>query len=343
MRSFASDNNSGVHPLVMDALIKANKDHTVGYGDDPWSKAAEQLIKEHFGEGATPFLVFNGTGANSVALQAVTRPFNSIICAATAHIFVDECGAPAKMSGCPLIPVNTPDGKLTPELIKPYLKDFGVCHHSQPGAVYISQATELGTLYTPEEVEMLADFIHSYGLILHMDGARLANACVALDCTFKKMTVDAGVDILSFGGTKNGMMMGEAVISFLPEISANLKYYRKQSAQLASKHRYLAAQFLPYLGEGLWRTNALHANAMALKLLKVLQKYPQIRLSQEHQSNQLFFYAPKDFLEELMKEYFFYYWNEEAGEVRLVTSWDTTDEDIAAFESSVDRIFSAKG
>ncbi len=159
MRSFASDNNSGVHPLVMDALIKANKDHTVGYGDDPWSKAAEQLIKEHFGEGATPFLVFNGTGANSVALQAVTRPFNSIICAATAHIFVDECGAPAKMSGCPLIPVNTPDGKLTPELIKPYLKDFGVCHHSQPGAVYISQATELGTLYTPEEVERLADFI----------------------------------------------------------------------------------------------------------------------------------------------------------------------------------------
>ncbi len=343
MRSFASDNNSGVHPSVMEALIKANKDHAVGYGDDPWSEAAEKLIKEHFGENATPFLVFNGTGANSVALQAVTRSFNSIICAATAHIFVDECGAPAKMSGCPLIPVVTPDGKLTPELVAPHLNNFGVCHHSQPGAVYISQATELGTLYTVEEIRRLADFIHSYGLFLHMDGARLANACVALDCTFKEMTVDAGVDILSFGGTKNGMMMGEAVVSFLPEISGNIKYYRKQSAQLASKHRYLAAQFLPYLGEGLWRTNALQANNMALKLLKVLQKYPQIRLSQKPESNQLFFYAPKDFLEELMKEYFFYYWNEEAGEARLVTSWDTTDEDIAAFESSVDRIFSAKG
>jgi threonine aldolase len=343
MRSFASDNNSGVHPLVMDALIKANKDHAVGYGDDPWSETAEKLIKEHFGDNATPFFVFNGTGANSVALQAVTRPFNSIICAATAHIFVDECGAPAKMSGCPLIPVSTPDGKLTPELVKPHLTNFGICHHSQPGAVYISQATELGTLYTPEEVRRLADFIHSYGLFLHMDGARLANACVALDCTFKEMTVDAGVDILSFGGTKNGMMMGEAVISFLPEISENIKYYRKQSAQLASKQRYLAAQYLPYLGEGIWRQNANHANNMALKLLKVLQKYPQIRISQKPQSNQLFFYAPKNFLEELMKEYFFYYWNEEAGEARLVTSWDTTDEDIAAFESSVERIFTVKG
>ncbi len=343
MRSFASDNNSGVHPLVMEALIKANKDHAVGYGDDPWSAAAEKLLKEHFGESATPFLVFNGTGANSVALQAVTRPFNSIICAATAHIFVDECGAPAKMSGCPLIPVPTPDGKLTPELIKPHLTNFGVCHHSQPGVVYISQATELGTLYTVEEIRRLADFIHSYGLFLHMDGARLANACVALDSTFKEMTVDAGVDILSFGGTKNGMMMGEAVISFLPEISENIKYYRKQSAQLASKQRYLAAQFLPYLGEGIWRENAVHANNMASKLLKVLQKYPQIRLSQKPESNQLFFYAPKYFLEELMKEYFFYYWNEEAGEARLVTSWDTTDEDIEAFESSVDGIFSARG
>ena len=196
MRSFASDNNSGVHPLVMDAVIKANDNHAVGYGDDPWTVAATAKIKEVFGEMASPFFVFNGTGANAVALQAVTRPFNSILCAETAHINVDECGAPARMTGCAIVTIPAPDGKLTPELIKPRLHNFGVCHHSQPKAVYISQVSELGTIYTIEEVKAIADLLHSYNMYLHMDGARLANACAYLNCSMREVTVDAGVDIL---------------------------------------------------------------------------------------------------------------------------------------------------
>lgn len=202
MRSFASDNNSGVHPFVMEAVIKANEDHAIGYGDDPWTSAAVAKIKSIFGEEASPFFVFNGTGANSVALQAVTRPFNSILCAETAHINVDECGAPARMTGCAVVTIPTTDGKLTPELIKPRLHNFGVCHHSQPKAVYISQVSELGTVYTVEEVKAIADLLHAHNMYLHMDGARLANACAYLNCSMKQVTVDAGVDILSFGGTK---------------------------------------------------------------------------------------------------------------------------------------------
>ncbi|MDD2292925.1 MAG: low specificity L-threonine aldolase [Bacteroidales bacterium] len=338
MRSFASDNNSGVHTAVIEAIIEANKDHAVGYGDDPWTAAAEAKMKEIFGPDVAPFFVFNGTGANSVALQSITRPFNAILCAQTAHIFVDECGAPAKMSGATLIPIPTKDGKLTPELIKPHLVNFGVCHHAQPKAVYISQVSELGTVYTIEEVKAIADLLHSHDMYLHMDGARLANACVSLNCSMKAATVDAGVDILSFGGTKNGMMMGEAVVSFRKEITDNLKFYRKQSAQLASKQRYLAAQFLPYLSNNLWWDNASHANLMARKLQHILQKYPQVTFTQKMESNQLFFTAPKVALDALMKEYFFYYWNENIAEARLVTSWDTTEDDLKAIEQSLDKL-----
>lgn len=339
MRSFASDNNSGVHPLIMDAIIEANDNHAVGYGDDPWTAKATEKLKEVFGEGASPFFVFNGTGANSVALQAVTRSFNSILCAETAHIYVDECGAPARMTGCALIPIPTPDGKLTPALLKPHLHNFGVCHHSQPKAVYISEVSELGTVYTVEEVKAIADLLHRHQMYLHMDGARLANACAYLNCSMKELTVDAGVDILSFGGTKNGMMMGEAVISFRPEISENLPYFRKQSAQLASKLRYLSAQFVPYLENNLWLENARKANESAKKLADVLMKYPQIRFTQKVESNQLFFIIPEEPLKRLQEHYFFYMWNEEAHEARLVTSWDTTDEDIARIEKIIDEAF----
>lgn len=340
MRSFASDNNSGVHPLIMDAVIKANDNHAVGYGDDPWTAAATAKIKDVFGEVASPFFVFNGTGANSVALQAVTRSFNSILCAETAHIHVDECGAPARMTGCTFVTISTPDGKLTPELIKPHLHNFGVCHHAQPKAVYISQVTELGTVYTIEEVKALADVLHTYQMYLHMDGARLANACAYLNCSMKELTVDAGVDILSFGGTKNGMMMGEAVVSFRPEISDNLQYFRKQSAQLASKLRYLSAQFIPYLENNLWLENAQKANDSARKLMEVLKQYPQIRFTQKVESNQLFFIIPEAPLKKLQECYFFYMWNEANNEARLVTSWDTTDEDIAEMEQALRKAFS---
>ena len=340
MRSFASDNNSGVHPLVMDAVIKANENHAVGYGDYPWTAAAVTKIKEIFGEKASPFFVFNGTGANSVALQAVTRSFNSILCAETAHINVDECGAPGRMTGCAIVTIPTPDGKLTPELIKPHLHNFGVCHHSQPKVVYISQVTELGTVYTIEEVKAIADLLHAHNMYLHMDGARLANACAFLNCSMKQVTVDAGVDVLSFGGTKNGMMMGEAVVAFSPDIAENLMYFRKQSAQLASKLRYLSAQFIPYLENNLWLENAMKANLAATKLADIMKQYPQICFTQKIESNALFFTIPTEALRKLQEEYFFYMWNEEQNEARLVTSWDTTGEDIAGFEESLKIIFS---
>ena len=335
----STDPNSGVHPLVMDAVIKANENHAVGYGDDRWTAAATMKIKEVFGEMASPFFVFNGTGANSVALQAVTRPFHSILCAETAHINVDECGAPARMTGCAIVPIPTTDGKLTPELIKPHLHNFGVCHHSQPKAVYISQVSELGTVYTVEEVRAIADLLHTYNMYLHMDGARLANACAYLNCSMREVTVDAGVDILSFGGTKNGMMMGEAVISFRPEITENLQYIRKQSAQLASKLRYLSSQFIPYLENDLWLENARKANHSAYRLAEALKKYKQIHFTQPVQSNQLFFTIPSGPRKKLQERYFFYMWNEEADEARFVTSWDTTEEDINALIQSLDEAF----
>lgn len=337
MRSFASDNNSGVHPFVMEAVIKANEDHAIGYGDDPWTSAAVAKIKSIFGEEASPFFVFNGTGANSVALQAVTRPFNSILCAETAHINVDECGAPARMTGCAVVTIPTTDGKLTPELIKPRLHNFGVCHHSQPKAVYISQVSELGTVYTVEEVKAIADLLHAHNMYLHMDGARLANACAYLNCSMKQVTVDAGVDILSFGGTKNGMMMGEAVVAFREEVAADIKYYRKQSAQLASKMRYLSAQFIPYL-DGLWLRNAQHANRQARRLAAALARFPQLRLTQPVETNQLFIAMPRTVIARLSERYFFYVWNEAADEVRFVTSWDTTDEDIDALVDALAEI-----
>lgn len=202
MRSFASDNNSGVHPLVMEALNRANSDHAVGYGDDPWTEEAVCKIREAFTPDCEPLFVFNGTGSNAVALQLCTRPYNSIICAETAHIYVDECGAPARMTGCQIRPIATPDGKLTPDLVRPYLCHFGEQHHSQPGAIYISQCSELGTVYKPDELRALTDLAHRHGMYVHMDGARLANACAALNLGFRELTVDCGIDILSFGGTK---------------------------------------------------------------------------------------------------------------------------------------------
>jgi len=339
MRSFASDNNSGVHPLIMDAIAKANSDHAVGYGDDPWTEEATHKIKEVFGENASPFFVFNGTGANSIALQAITRSFCSIICTQTAHIYVDECGAPVRTTGCTLIAVPTTDGKLTPELIRPHLHNFGVCHHSQPKAVYLSQTTELGTVYTIEEIRAITDLLHSFGMYLHVDGARLANACAFLNCSMKQITVDAGVDILSFGGTKNGMMQGETVISFRPEITENLPFFRKQSAQLASKMRYLSAQFIPYLTDDLWLTNARHSNRQAAKLVTLLGQYPQVKFTQKPETNQLFFTLPKEVAQKLSETYFFYYWNEEASEIRLVTSWDTTDDDIEQLDATLKELF----
>ncbi len=335
MRSFASDNNASVHPRVMDAVVEANRDHAVGYGDDEQTRAATAALRELFGPRAEPLLVFNGTGANTIALQATTRSWGSIVCASTAHIYVDECGAPARMTGCQLLPIDTPDGRLTPDMIAPHLHVIGVEHHPQPAVAYISQTTELGTVYTPEQVRELADFLHSHGMYLHMDGARLANACAALGCSARQVTVDAGVDVLSFGGTKNGMMSGEAVIAFRPEIARDMRFIRKQSAQLASKMRYLAAQWLPWLEDGLWLDNARHANRMAGLLADALALVPEVRFTQRVESNQIFCVMPPELLARLRERYFFYMWNEQAGEARFVTSWDTTPDDIADFAKTL--------
>ena len=328
MRSFGSDNNSGVHPQVMKALAEANRDHAIAYGDDPWTAAARLKIKEAFGEEAEPFFVFNGTGANVIALRACTQNFNSIISATTAHIAVDECGAPVYMTGAALKEIATPDGKLTPELISPQLYNWGFEHHSQPKVVYISQCTELGTVYQPEEIKRIADYIHGYGMYLHLDGARLANAAAALDVSLRELTTDCGVDIVSFGGTKNGLMMAESVITLRPELAENLKYLRKQSAQLYSKMRYVSAQFIAYLEDDLWLKNANHANAMARKLRQGIESLGRYEFTQSTDANILLVKIPKETYLRLQQEYFFYVWNEFNDEVRFVTSWDTTEEDV---------------
>lgn len=337
MRSFASDNNSGVHPLIMEALNRANQDHAVGYGDDPWTEEAVRKIKEVFTPDCEPLFVFNGTGSNAVALQLCTRPYNLIICAESAHIYVDECGSPTRMTGCQIRPVVTADGKLTPESILPYLCHFGEQHHSQPGVIYISQCTELGTIYNPDELRALTELAHQYGMYVHMDGARLANACAALNLSFKELTVDCGIDILSFGGTKNGLMLGESVIIFHPDLKKEAYFVRKQSAQLASKLRYLSCQFTAYLTDDLWLKNATHANAMARKLYDGLKGIPGVQFTQVVSSNQLFLTMPRPVINELLKDYFFYFWNEAADEIRFVTSFDTTEKDIEALLDAVKK------
>lgn len=331
MRSFASDNNSGVHPLVMGALIDANHNHAVGYGDDRWTNEAVAKIRETFAPDCEPLFVFNGTGSNIIALQLLTRPYHSILCAETAHIYVDECGGPIKSTGCQIRPIVTKDGKLTPELIKPYLHGFGDQHHSQPGVIYLSQCTELGTVYTSDELKAITTLAHEYGMYVHMDGARIANACAALNLSLRELTVGCGVDVLSFGGTKNGLMIGECVIAFNPELKQEALFIRKQSAQLASKMRYLSCQFTAYLTNNLWLENALHANRMAAKLYDSLKQYPEIVFTQKVESNQLFLTMPRSIINELLQSYFFYFWNEETNEIRLVTSFDTTEKDIEEF------------
>ena len=259
-RGFGSDNHSGISPEVLKAIANANVDHALAYGDDEYCARVEELFKEYFGDDAVVSFVFNGTGANTLAIDAMVRSHEAVVCAETAHVNVDECGAPQRIVGCRLLTVDTPDGKLTPELVKTRLHGFGFEHHSQPKAITITQSTELGTLYTIDEIKALSALAREYNMYLHVDGARLANAAVALGCTFKEMTTDAGVDVVSFGGTKNGLMIGESVVFLNPELAKEYKFRRKQGLQLCSKMRFLAVQFEAYLKGDLWRRNAEHSN-----------------------------------------------------------------------------------
>ena len=332
-RGFASDNNSGIHPAVLKAIENANVGHSKGYGDDIWTKEAVTLFKEEFGALTEVFFVLTGTGANILGLMSAMHSFNSVICAETSHIQTDECGAPEKFTGSKLIPVQSSDGKIRAEQVKKHLHGFDFEHHSQPGVISITQATELGTIYTVEEIKELAHLAHQHGMYLHMDGARIANAAVSLGLNFREFTVDAGVDILSFGGTKNGMMLGEAVLIFNPELSRFSKYYRKQAAQLYSKMRFVGAQFVPYLRDHIWKTNAEHSNKMAKLLESEIRKIDGIEITQKVQANGVFAIVPKELIPDLQKEYFFYTWDEPRGEVRWMASFDTTEEDILNFSA----------
>jgi threonine aldolase len=331
IRGFASDNNSGVHPDVLKALADVNTGHVTGYGDDRYTADAVEKFREVFGKGVEVLFVYNGTGANVTAIQALTRPFNAVICSDLSHIYVDECGAPEKQSGCKLLPLRIPDAKLTVGAIKQHMHGFGFEHHSQPKMVSITQVTEVGTVYTIDEIKEIADFVHSNDMYLHMDGARISNAAAALGCSFREMTFDAGVDVLSFGGTKNGLMFGEAVVFANAELAENVKYIRKQTTQLHSKMRYIAAQFKALLTDDLWKRNAAHANKMALLLAERVAEIPEIEITQKVEANGVFCIVPEKLIKPLQEEYFFYMWDESRNEVRWMTSFDTTEEDIDGF------------
>ncbi len=341
LRGFASDNNASVHPLVLEAITKANNGHAIGYGDDPLTREAENLFKTIFGQETVTYFVYNGTGANVISIQALAHSFNSVVCARTAHINVDECGAPEKLSGCKLLPVDTTNGKITVEQIKSCMHSLGFEHHSQPKVVSITQATELGTLYTPDEVKEIADYVHSIGLYLHMDGARIANAAAALSCSLADVSINVGVDVLSFGGTKNGLLFGEAIVFANTQLAKNVKYIRKQSTQLHSKMRYVAAQFIALLKDELWLKNAKHANKMAQKLAKSIEDIKEVQLTQKVESNGLFVTVPREIIKPLQEEFFFYIWDESKSEVRWMTSFDTCEHDIVNFVSLLRKVIDA--
>ncbi|MEA2481444.1 MAG: threonine aldolase [Thermoleophilaceae bacterium] len=333
--SFASDNYAGALPQVLDAVAAANVGHAPAYGNDPWTERVKERFRELLGPEARAFPVFNGTGANVIALRAVTRPYDAVICAATAHLNVDECGAPERIGGFKLLPVATGDGKLTPELVAPRLVRFGDEHAVQPRAVSVTQSTELGTLYTPGELRALSDQAHAHGLYLHVDGARIANAAAALDVSLAEITTEAGVDLLSFGATKNGALCAEAVVLLHADLGDGIAFMRKQSMQLASKQRFLSAQLDALLEDDLWRRTAAHANAMARRLADAAGAIDGVRITQPVQANGVFAVLPPGVAEELQREWRFYTWDEATGEVRWMCSWDTPAEDVDAFAAAI--------
>ncbi|MBS0650954.1 MAG: low specificity L-threonine aldolase [Verrucomicrobia bacterium] len=331
-RSFASDNFAPVHPRIMQAIIDCNEGHQRAYGADEMTQEAVRLFQEEFGNDCDVYFVFNGTAANVLGLKTIAHSHQTVFCSNVAHINVDECGAPENYTGCKLIVLPEQNGKISIEHIRPYLVDRGVQHRSQPKVISITQSTELGTLYSPEEIRAIADFAHANGMLLHMDGARIGNAAAALKMPLRALTRDLGVDLLSFGGTKNGMMFGEAVIFFDRSLSKEFPYIRKQGMQLASKMRYLSAQFVALLSDGLWLKNASHANAMAQLLYRrVEEELPQIPLTRQVEANAVFALLPKETIPALQEHTFFWVWDDAKGEVRWMTSWDTQPEDVEQF------------
>jgi threonine aldolase len=334
-RGFASDNNATVHPEVLQAIATANVGHASGYGHDPLTAHVEDLFRTHFGEQASAFLVFNGSAANVLCIRAACRRWEGVICTDTAHVNVDECGAPEMVAGVKLLIAPEQEGKLTPEAVGRLIIRVGDEHAVQPRLLTLSQSTELGTVYTLSELRALVEVAHGHGLLVHVDGARLSNAAAALDLPLRALTTDVGVDLVSFGGTKNGLLGGEAVVLLNPELAHGFQYLRKQSLQLASKMRFLAAQFQALLEGDLWLRCAAHANTMAAALAQALGDVPGLAITRPVQANAVFARLPVEVTPRLQQRFPFYVWDEHTGEVRWMCSWDTTDEDVETFAAAV--------
>jgi threonine aldolase len=338
MKAFASDNYSGVHPEIMSALQKANAEHAGSYGNDRYTASAVEKFREHFGGDVEVFFAYNGTAANVLGLTALTHSFNSILCSEWAHINVDESTAPEKFLGCKLVTIPSTDGKVTAAQVKEKIQRVGDQHHPQVKVISISQASEYGTVYTTDELRALSAVARENNMYFHVDGSRISNAAVTLGRSFREITRDAGVDVLSFGGTKNGLMFGEAIVFFRPELANNFMYVRKQGMQLASKMRFIAAQFEALLTNDLWKKNASHTNALAKLLGTELGKIPGIRVTQKIEANGVFAIFPAHIIGPLQKEYPFYTWVEKINEVRLMCSWDSTEEEVNRFVEKVSSL-----
>ncbi|MEA2198228.1 MAG: threonine aldolase [Solirubrobacteraceae bacterium] len=341
-RGFASDNRAGIHPAVLEAIAAANEGHAASYGHDDGTERLQGRFREHFGEAARAFPVFNGTAANVLSLRAACRPWQAAICAESAHLNVDEGGAPEAIAGVKLLTIPGTDGKLTPELvIKTATARRGDEHQVQARIVSVSQSTELGTVYSVDELAALVEAAHAHGLLLHVDGARLSNAAAALDVPLRALTTDVGVDIVSFGGTKNGLLAAEAVVFLNPEPADGFLYLRKQSLQLASKMRFLAAQLDALLSDELYLRLAAHANAMAARLAAAVEDVNGVTITRPVEANAVFAILPRGATERLQDEFAFYVWDEQTGEVRWMCSWDTTPEDVDEFADAVARVSAA--
>lgn len=347
LRGFASDNYAGAHPEILAAIAEANEGHQISYGEDVYTERLHERIREIFGEQAEVFPVFNGTGANVTALTGMLPRWGAVVSARTAHIHTDEGGAPERVSGLKLLTVETPDGKLTPELIDQEAWGWGDEHRAQPLAVSVTQTTELGTLYSIDELKAIAGHAHAKGMTVHMDGARLANAAAALGTGLREFTTDAGIDVLSFGGTKNGMLYGEAIVVLNPDAVDGLLFLRKLNMQLASKMRFISAQFLALLEDDLWLRSASHANAMAGHLRRSLDdriadgSIAGLSFSQATESNAVFAVLPPGVADRLRKTFRFYDWNPATGEVRWMCSFDTTEADVDAFVAAIAKELAA--
>ncbi len=334
-RAFTSDNNASVHPAVMAAINVANHDHVIAYGHDSFTRQAEDCFKAEFGDDIAVFFVFNGTAANTLSLRSLVQSHHAVLCANTAHVNNNECGAPEKMVGCKLIGIPAVNGKISAEDCESHLSIIGNEHFAQPKAISITQLSELGTTYQAEEIRVLADLARNNNLYLHMDGARIANAAASLGCSLRAITRDVGVDVLSFGGTKNGLLCGEAIVFFNAQLSEAFKFIRKQHMQLASKMRFISAQFEALLTDELWRKNALHANKMAQLLAEGLLQFDDIKLQHRVDGNIIHVHFPSDIIQALQEKFYFYVRQPELGGARLVCAFDTTPEDVQNFIDTI--------